>query len=158
MSPLYILLVNHSLGGKNGWCGVCLKDAKTGNPESNCPYAAHAYPETIVRPNKNWGFCSDLCNIYDKFGSILQETKLDLISLKDCGILLHKGLGFNQKVEVCAGKKNKYPQMRVYALKKRRGGKIYFKQYRNKTNYVKTQLLFSMPLLVWLSFAELRGE
>ena len=134
--------MKHSLGGKNGWCGVCLK--KPGNPESNCPQRAvnsdieNLDTPTIVKTDKHWGFCSDLCNeTAASTVDILQETQLDVLSLKDCGIIGPR-LEFNRTLEVCAGKKHDYPQMRVYEQKKKNGGKIYYKQLQSQTNYVNT--------------------
>ena len=48
------------------------------------------------------------------------------------------GPGFNRTYEVCAGKKNDYPQMRVYEQKKKSGGKIYYNKLQSRTNYVNT--------------------
>jgi hypothetical protein len=125
--------MKHSLGGKNGWCGTCVK--KPGDPESNCPRDGDTV-DTIARSGKNWGFCSDLCSKTDEAPiDILQETKLDVLSLKDCGILGPKQ-AFNRTREVCAGNKNDYPQMRVYKQKKNSGGKIYYNRLQSQTNYV----------------------
>ena len=85
--------MKHSLGGKNGWCGTCVK--KPGDPESNCPRDGDTV-DTIARSGKNWGFCSDLCSKTDEAPiDILQETKLDVLSLKDCGVLQGQPLGID---------------------------------------------------------------
>jgi hypothetical protein len=66
--------MKHSLGGKNGWCGVCSK--KLGSPESNCPGQTDVTGTLIVKSGKNWGFCSDLCDKPE--GTKQMKEKLNL--------------------------------------------------------------------------------
>ena len=61
------------------------------------------------------------------------------------------GPGFNRTYEVCAGKKNDYPQMRVYEQKKKSGGKLYYNKLQSRTNYVNTH----GPIHLYLIFEKL---
>ena len=49
----------------NGWCGVCLQDARP-HSYGYCPYDGPPTKDkkiiTRVKSDKNWGFCSDTCN------------------------------------------------------------------------------------------------
>ena len=70
-------------GGKNGWCRVGHKK---------------------VRPHKNWGFCSDLCNIdggIDGYTNTLKETQLTVLPIKD-GVVFNPGCAGDG--ELCAGR------------------------------------------------------
>ena len=90
-------------GGKNGWCRVGHKK---------------------VRPHKNWGFCSDLCNIdggIDGYTNTLKETQLTVLPVKDCAGFNSSILSYDQKRELCAGNKIDYPPMKVYIRKKGEG-------------------------------------
>ena len=136
------------IGGKNGWCGVCLKDASQWS-YGYCPYGRKPPPDrsliTRVKRAKHWGFCSDLCNI-DIRANTLQETQLTVLTEQDCAGFNSSALSYRQDGELCAGNKMPYPMMRVYIRKKLRrpidGRKYTFIPREDEMNTVNTQLIF----------------
>ena len=136
------------IGGKNGWCGVCLKDASQWS-YGYCPYGRKPPPDrsliTRVKRAKHWGFCSDLCNI-DIRANTLQETQLTVLTEQDCAGFNSSALSYRQDGELCAGNKMPYPMMRVYIRKKLRrpidGRKYTFIPTKDKMNTVNKHLNF----------------
>ena len=118
----------------NGWCGVCLKDAKP----FSYGYCAFDEPPstnefiTRVKVDKNWGFCSDQCNQISQTQQ-LKEAKLTVLPFEDCVRFNSTTLGYRGDGELCAGNKKPFPIIKVYTRKnKRRGSK--------KHNFVFTKL------------------
>lgn len=83
------------LGQSRGWCGTCNPDAARGE-RGYCPYTGSdeeaendPYENTIVKTNKNWGFCSSSCPSlpsYDYFSKTLQETKITILTDEECKV------------------------------------------------------------------------
>ena len=134
----------------HGWCGVCLKDAKSGE-YGHCPYDGPPTKEkkliTRVKTDKHWGFCSNRCNTRLRARQ-LKETKLTVLPNKDCTRFANTSVLFMNSdaklgpIELCAGKKTVYPTMKVFIRKKLRkvsqGGKRYiFKYKEDKINTVR---------------------
>ena len=75
----------------HGWCGTCDPDAEEGQ-RGFCPdYAEYTddskRENTIVKKNKNWGFCSELCtDLVNQYAKTLQETKITILKDKECKI------------------------------------------------------------------------
>jgi hypothetical protein len=136
------------IGGKNGWCGVCLKHASQWS-YGYCPYGKKPPPDrsliTRVKRAKHWGFCSDLCNI-DIRANTLQETQLTVLTEQDCAGFNSSALSYRQDGELCAGNKMPYPMMKVNIRKKLRrpidGRKYTFIPREDEMNTVNTQLIF----------------
>ena len=134
------------IGGKNGWCGVCLKDASQWS-YGYCPPGGKPPPDrsliTRVKRAKNWGFCSDQCRIDSRLNT-LKETQLTVLTAKDCAGFNTSVLSYRQDGELCAGNKIQYPMMKVYTRKKLRwpndGRKYTFKLTDYKINTVNTSV------------------
>ena len=127
----------------DGWCGVCLKNAK---PYSYgyCSYDGPPPREdqfiTRVRRAKHWGFCSDRCNTNSDSHN-LKETKLTVLTIDDCVRFNSSRLLYRDDGELCAGSKTPYPVMKVYTRKKLRkslssGKKYIFIHTEDETNTV----------------------
>ena len=135
-----------NIGGDNGWCGVCLKNASPGT-YGYCTYGDSHQGDTSrelitkVKRSKHWGFCSDLCSI-DSQTNTLKETQLTVLPVKDCAVFNSSVLSYKQNRELCAGNKIDYPTMKVYIRKKLRrpkdGKKYYFIRTKDKNNTVIT--------------------
>ena len=75
----------------HGWCGTCNPNVEEGG-RGFCPDFAedtedNSRENTIVKRDKNWGFCSKLCtDIMTQFTRTLQETKLTILKDKDCKV------------------------------------------------------------------------
>ena len=127
-----------------GWCGVCLKDAAYGG-YGHCALGEVTPKEkelaTRVQSSKHWGFCSDHCKI-ESWGQPLKETKLTVLSSKDCAIF---DPSVRSEAELCAGKKTPYPRMKVFTRKKLQkispsGKKYVFVYKEDEINTVKFSL------------------
>ena len=137
------------IGGKNGWCGVCLKDSSPWSYGYCPPYGGDKYlPKersliTRVKRAKHWGFCSDQCNI-DSRSNTLKQTQLTVLPAQDCAGFNSSVLSYRQDGELCAGNKILYPMMKVFTRKKLRspidGRKYTFKLTDYKINTVNTSV------------------
>ena len=64
--------------------------------------------------SRHWGWCSESCHTKAEFFSNrLKETKVDVLTEKECRIL-GKQQKANLKYEFCAGNKKAYPKTKVY--------------------------------------------
>jgi len=90
--------------GKNGWCqAVDTKDEDT---------------------HDNWGWCEEWCKYEEGtkehanavLASKLQETRLDVLSREDCKLLINEQKKYRVilKYEMCAGKKRKFKDLKMY--------------------------------------------
>ena len=108
----------------HGWCGSCDKNAK----EQTAGFCDHISgygdsPENDrparVKPGRGWGFCNVNCENknHGKRADYLQETLQTVLDEKTCKIFDTDVLLYNPKSEICAGKKNKWPEVQVYEMK-----------------------------------------
>jgi len=130
-----------NLGFKeHGWCGVCLQSENPGeegycNPKMTGNQATQnrEYEQyhddideeemekeaTIVKPGKNWGYCSPECSksaadVEDSAKHLL-ETMQTIFSNEECNIMAPEvGTETIRKTEVCAGLKFQFPKYKVY--------------------------------------------
>ena len=129
-----------STPSQHGWCGTCKTDddADKGK-EGYCDWTGgkNGTQSEIMRPTskKDWGWCSRTCNNFD-VARTLQETKLDLLTLNQCSDF-DSDLYFNRKNELCAGKKNYFPE--VWKFKRNQSARkksYHFKKIGTSTNYL----------------------
>ena len=70
----------------------------------------------------NWGWCKEHCkyetatrNPTDSFSSTLQETRLNVLPMSHCKMLVTKGgYHYSGKYEMCAGRKKKFKNIQNY--------------------------------------------
>jgi len=116
------------VGGQNtrGWCGTCYKGLdsfKDEGKEGYCnPFDAErkSLPTETAKPQaaENWGMCADWCTPGKKQGAAetLMETGVDLLDFDVCNKLGGQ-LAFDQKRELCAGKKKEFPIIDTFEMK-----------------------------------------
>ena len=129
-----------STPSQHGWCGTCKTDddADKGK-EGYCDWNGdkNGTQSEIMRPTskKDWGWCSRTCNNFN-VARTLQETKLDLLTLNQCSDF-DSEMHFNRKNELCAGKKNYFPE--VWKFKRNQSARkksYHFKKIGTSTNYL----------------------
>ena len=130
-----------STPSQHGWCGTCKTDddADKGK-EGYCDWTGgrNGTQSEIMRPTskKDWGWCSRTCNNFRGVARTLQETKLDLLTLNQCSDF-DAEMQFNRKNELCAGKKNYFPE--VWKFKRNQSARkksYHFKKIGTSTNYL----------------------
>lgn len=133
--------MHSSTPSQHGWCGTCKTDddADKGK-EGYCDWTGgkNGTQSEIMRPTskKDWGWCSRTCNNFRGVARTLQETKLDLLTLNQCSDF-DAEMQFNRKNELCAGKKNYFPE--VWKFKRNQSARkksYHFKKIGTSTNYL----------------------
>jgi len=116
------------VGGHNkmGWCGTCYRGLDSFNDEGKegyCnPFDAErkSKPGETARPKValNWGMCAEWCRPGTKQGASesLMETGVDLLDFDVCKTLGGE-LQFDEKREICAGKKKNFPIIDIFEMK-----------------------------------------
>ena len=115
----------HPHAGPHGWCGTCVGTAKLGE-YGHCPDYMPPPEEreliTEAKPSRHWGYCSKLCVLGDNSPRQMQETRLSVLSERECGAFNSSRLLYRNSAEFCAGHKMNYPDMKIYKRYRKRGG------------------------------------
>ena len=103
---------------KHGWCGTCYNGDVQPGQEGYCDKymsgSERNIPKEFGRPTSdaNWGWCNKWCD--DSTGPMqspkLLETRLDLLTKEQCEDL-GVDLMANGAIELCTGKKTKFPHI-----------------------------------------------
>jgi hypothetical protein len=119
--------------GKYGWCGTCYNGELQPGDEGYCDkYQGNSETKTPKESGKptfdqNWGWCSDWCD--NKEGPAaaqkLQETQLDILTESQC-TFFGKALETNASIELCSGKKSKFPLIHQFRRITTKDNKIKF--------------------------------
>ena len=131
------------LAYESGWCGTCYEGELKPGEEGFCDKyhfgrelkGSSEYGKPI--PDANWGWCSDWCKLRGgpKPAKVLQETKLDVLTPKECG---HFGTDLEAKpnLELCTGKKTRYSYIYQFKRMVTEDGEITFKPHAKIKNYL----------------------
>ena len=128
----------------HGWCGTCYPgDILQPGQEGYCDRYKFgdemATEQEMGRPSydQNWGWCRATCqDRHHSLASQLQETKLDILSLRQCADL-GKEMEHNRTLEICAGKKTFFPKVIKFKRVKRLKTRSYFFKHIGSTrNYL----------------------
>jgi hypothetical protein len=147
LQPIIFLLMFYILSTKasdNGWCGTCYHGELDPGQEGYCDkYNAMDDLKTEAemskpRYDKNWSWCKSICTDQSdpSLAQKLQETKLDILTRKECEDL-GAPLQANGTMEICAGKKSLFPKvLKFKRVKNMKNGAYYFKPIGATTNYL----------------------
>ncbi len=94
----------------------------------------------MTRPStdKHWGWCQSWCIDFkgQSMASKLQETKLDLLRQEEC-LEMGKELSSNSTMELCTGKKKRFPKIiKLKRIKNVKSKSNYFEYIGKVTNYL----------------------